>query len=125
MVERRRWVLAGLMMLAAACSSAKSIPGDTSCADLPSAYTTALAAASTCNPAGGTGQCQVLSSPAIPCNCPTYVNDTTVLDSLNAQWRAKGCALPPGTGCVTGCRQDSPRVCVAVDGGGVCQEPGP
>jgi hypothetical protein len=119
----RRLVVAGLMVLAAACSTAKD---DASCANLPATYAASVAAAQTCAPNGDAGQCQMLVRSVIPCNCPTYVNDTTTLDRLNAEWQAKGCSLPAGTGCATGCPNERPRICVAADGGtGVCQVPGP
>jgi hypothetical protein len=98
-----------------------------SCADLPAAYRAALLTAQACDPDAG-GQCSIGVRLDLLCGCATYVNDPTLPHDLNAEWQAQNCATSPSystMGCVTGCRVEAPRTCVAVDGGGgICHEPG-
>lgn len=96
-----------------------------SCADLPTLHTAALATARSCDPSGGSAQCQSSVRLDLLCGCMTYVNDATTVNALYAEWQAQDCpATPPYqmSGCVTGCLVEAPRTCVAVDGGGVCEE---
>jgi hypothetical protein len=98
-----------------------------SCADLPAAYRAALVTAQACDPDGGAGQCSIGVRLDLLCGCATYVNDPTLPHDLIAEWQAQSCLSTPlyqMMGCVTGCRVETPRMCVAVDGGtGVCKEP--
>ena len=98
-----------------------------SCADLPAAYRAALVTAQACDPDGGAGQCSIGVRLDLLCGCATYVNDPTLPHDLNAEWQAQSCAETPlyqMMGCVTGCLDETPRICVTVDGGaGLCEEP--
>jgi hypothetical protein len=65
--------------------------GSPSCDTLASEYTSALTKAKACTP-GTANQCQRMVDSSITCpGCKTYVNDTTTLDTIDAQWKAAGC----------------------------------
>jgi len=136
MRELRRSLLTPVLLGVAACGSsgAPSARGDgaatdapVSCADLPAAYRAALVTAQACDPDGGAGQCSIGVRLDLLCGCATYVNDPTLPHDLIAEWQAQNCLSTPlyqMMGCPTGCRVETPRTCVAVDGGtGVCEEP--
>jgi hypothetical protein len=121
-----------LIMAASACGSSPASPAPTdasgaevahSCADLPALNAAAIAAARSCDPAAGAGQCQAMARTSLPCGgCATYVNDATEANALYAEWQAQGCSTPMMV-CAAECMSETPRVCVATDGGaGVCEE---
>jgi hypothetical protein len=93
----------------------------TSCNDLSSQYAEALNAARSCT-VGASAQCeQAVSSSLSPCfsNCQTYVNDSTTLDGLKAQWLGEGCNNQGVIACpAIACLQPTKGNCVAADGGG-------
>jgi hypothetical protein len=65
--------------------------GNPSCDALTTDYTTALGQAKLCTP-GAPDQCQQMVDSSLSCpGCQTYVNDTTMLDAIDAQWAAAGC----------------------------------
>ncbi|HVY40507.1 MAG TPA: hypothetical protein VHM31_21360, partial [Polyangia bacterium] len=87
-------------------------PGQT-CAQLESAYATALTAAKACTIGAGM-QCRQLADNSIACpGCKVYVNDTTELASLKAQWTSSGCALTRGVCPAIACVVPSPASCVS------------
>jgi hypothetical protein len=133
----RRLVFALVVIGAAACGNsgtpsargdgaADSADGSVSCADLPAAYRAALLTAQACDPDGGAGQCSIGVRLDLLCGCATYVSNPTLPHDLIAEWQAQDCLATPlyqMMGCPTVCVVEAPRICVAVDGGGLCQEP--
>jgi hypothetical protein len=53
------------------------------------------------------------------CGCPTWVNDTSELDPIAAQWAAAGCTsqVCPGVACVA---PGTSAVCVPANSGDLC-----
>ena len=95
----RALVLAGLAQasLGMAASAAPAAPAD--CAALRSAYRSALSAAQLCD-ASTPKSCSARRVAALDdaCHCELSVNParTKELDRLLANYRAQGCATPPG-----------------------------
>jgi hypothetical protein len=78
--------------------------GSPSCDTIATEYSTALGQAKVCTP-GAAGQCQQMVDSSISCpGCKTYVNDTTMLNTIEAEWTAAGCAsmhfVCPAIACV-------------------------
>jgi hypothetical protein len=105
-------------------SGGQPIDGGESCDQLVTDYANAFAAARTCTP-GAANQCQQLAAPTLTtcAPCPQYVNDTTKLTAIQAEWRAQGCALPilcPQIACIL----PGPSTCLSNDAGtapgGIC-----
>jgi hypothetical protein len=94
-----------------------------SCSDLQNQYGAAFADAQMCT-VGASGQCAQLASAELsPCGfgCTYYVDDTTTLNTIKAEWQAAGCDSLVGVECpAIGYVCTTPRVgtCLAADGGG-------
>jgi hypothetical protein len=87
-------------------------PGRT-CSQLESDYATALTAAKACTIGAGP-QCRQLADTSIACpGCRVYVNDTTELAALKAQWTSSGCSLSRGICPAIACIVPSPASCVS------------
>ncbi|HVT10312.1 MAG TPA: hypothetical protein VHO67_22785, partial [Polyangia bacterium] len=94
-------------------SGAGGGPGQT-CAQIESAYATALTDAKACTIGAGM-QCRQLADTSIACpGCKVYVNDTTELAALKAQWTSSGCALSRGVCPAIACVVPSPASCQAI-----------
>jgi hypothetical protein len=94
--------------------------GGQSCTELQTEYANAFPAARSCD-VKANAQCAHLASMTLsPCfsNCMTYVNDTTTLDAIKAQWLAAGCNAVPVVCPAIACIQPTGKMCVAADGGG-------
>jgi len=103
---------AGGQMSTGGKSGTGGAPGQ-SCAQIESAYATALTAAKDCTVGAGL-QCRLLADTSIACpGCKVYVNDTTELASLKAQWTSAGCALSRGVCPAIACVVPSPASCVS------------
>ena len=90
--------------------------GAADCTTLATDYSGALTEAKACTPGAG-GQCKQEVDSSLSCpGCKTYVNDTTMLDAIDAQWTAAGCDkmhfICPAIACV-------------VPGPGTCQASAP
>jgi hypothetical protein len=78
--------------------------GGKSCDALETDYGTALTAAKKCTP-GATNQCQQLVNSSLSCpGCKQYVNDTTALTAIQAEWDSQSCGsmlrVCPAIACV-------------------------
>jgi hypothetical protein len=94
--------------------------GGQSCTELQSEYADALVAARSCD-VKASGQCAHLASSTLsPCfyGCMTYVNDSTALDAIKAEWIGAGCNSAPVACPAIACLQPTGKMCVAADGGG-------
>lgn len=109
---------AGCASMHAAVSAAYTVTGGkwTSCVALNNTYLAAVQAALKCQP-GGAGQCTEATSDRLDCPCPIYVNDTTGLQPLAAQWQADGCNTLPWACPAVLCPDWTPGNC---SGGGTC-----
>jgi hypothetical protein len=94
--------------------------GGQSCSELQSAYSKALTEAKMCNAALSRQQCTHLVSSLLTC-CPTYVDDTTEIDKIYAQWQAAGCI--PTIACpAIVCAVPSRANCVPMNSGDWCTD---
>ena len=130
----------GLLVLAAvlsvgACSSSDAVnrctsacdstPADAiaTCQNLQTSFFAALPAAQSCSVTSG-GQCpKTVPLLSIGCSSPiclVAVNDDSALMPIETQWDLLGCSQLPGYGCAQGCRVARTGICVAGDGGAVC-----
>jgi hypothetical protein len=81
------------------------------CSQLENEYTDALATAKACTIGAGL-QCRELADNSIACpGCRVYVNDTTELTALKAQWTSSGCALSHGVCPAIACVMPAPASC--------------
>lgn len=127
------------LWLAAGCSStatpmtdgAAGAPGSGGadggdvCAALVAAYGQAYARALDCNPNIDSVQCHTLTSLSLSCGqCEAYVNDSTELDQIRAQYSA---SCPPVACPSIACILPVAPVCLPADGGttGRCGYPPP
>ncbi|HEY6478098.1 MAG TPA: hypothetical protein VI456_16085 [Polyangia bacterium] len=86
--------------------------GAASCDALAADYSNALTAAKGCTP-GAASQCQQLVDTSLSCpGCKTYVNDVTMLNAIDDEWTAAGCASMPHGVC--------PAIACIAPGQGVC-----
>jgi hypothetical protein len=93
--------------------------GGQTCADLAMGYSKAMLQARMCNTGLTSVQCAQLVSTALSCGCPTYVNDSTELERINALWTAARC--PPAKICpAIACPNPNKGVCVPIDSGDFC-----
>ena len=60
------------------------------CARLATDYSTAFLQARMCNASVSTAQCTHLVTESLTCGCQGWVNDTSALDRIQAQWTAAG-----------------------------------
>ena len=94
--------------------------GGQSCSELQTAYSKALTQAKMCNAALDRQQCLHLVSSLLTC-CPTYVDDTTEIDKIYAQWQAAGCI--PTIGCpAVVCSVPTRGNCVPMNSGDRCTD---
>jgi len=102
----------------------QAIDGGETCDELVSDYATALVVAKQCT-LGADDQCtQLVENTLSSCpGCEEYVNDTTKLTAIRAQWTDQGCALPVPCAVII-CLLPAPSSCVATGasplGGTVC-----
>ena len=93
------------------------------CQGLQQSFFAALPAAQSCITTSG-GQCQkTVPLLSIGCSspiCMVAVNDDSALMPIETQWDLLGCSQLPGYGCAQGCRVARTGICVAGDGGAVC-----
>lgn len=88
------------------------------CAQLATDYATAFTQARMCNTSVSTAQCTHLVVSSLSCGCQGWVNDTSQLDPIAAQWTAAGCVselcpvacIAPGTS----------GACAPINSGDVC-----
>jgi hypothetical protein len=91
-----------------------------SCTEIQTAYAKAISNARMCSLASSATQCTHLVPGALSCGCPVWVNDTTELDRIKAQWDAAGCTpgiVCPALACLSA---GTHAVCVPIDSGDVC-----
>ena len=89
--------------------------GGKSCGMLESDYGAALSAAKKCNP-GATGQCQELVNSSLSCpGCKQYVNDTTALSAIQAEWDDQNCGSTPHVCPAIACLVPTASVCTSSD----------
>ena len=97
--------------------------GLSSCGTLASAYAAVLAGARSCT-AGAAGQCgKEVPSSLSPCasGCAELVTDSSVLDAIQQEWEAAGCADVATLCPLIACAPPVSAACVATDAGGsVC-----
>jgi hypothetical protein len=88
--------------------------GAASCDALATDYSNAMTAAKKCTP-GAAGQCQQMVDSALSAcagGCKTYVNDATMLSSIEDEWNAAGCASMPHGACpAIACVVPGPSTC--------------
>jgi hypothetical protein len=88
------------------------------CAQLAIDYSTAYLQARMCNSGSGTGQCAHLVITSLTCGCQGWVNDTSALDPIHAQWTAAGCT---SQACPVACSNPGTiGVCVPINSGDYC-----
>jgi hypothetical protein len=89
-----------------------------SCAQIASAYSTAFVQARMCNASVSTLQCTHLVVSSLTCGCSGWVNDTSALDPIAAQWNAAGCT---SQACPVACIAPGTRgTCLGINSGDVC-----
>jgi len=97
--------------------------GLSSCGTFASEYAAVLIGARSCT-AGAAGQCgQQVSSSLSPCSggCTQFVTESSVLNTIQQQWRTAGCADVPVLCPLIACAPATSAACVASDAGGsVC-----
>ena len=97
--------------------------GLSSCGTLVAEYAAVLVGARSCT-AGAAGQCGQAVSPSLsPCDsgCTELVTDSSVLDSIRAEWEAAGCGDVPVNCPRIACPPGVIATCVPSDAGGsVC-----
>jgi len=95
--------------------------GAASCTQLSTDYGAAILRARKCSSILTVLQCTHLVLSSLTCGCQTWVNDTTELDAIQAQWNAAGCTggiVCPAIACINpGTRAN----CVAANSGDICQ----
>jgi hypothetical protein len=99
--------------------------GGDACAALVAAYGQAYGRALDCNPSIDSVQCHTLTRSSLGCGqCETYVNDSTELDQIRAQYSA---SCPPVPCPYIACILPVAPVCLPADGGttGRCGYPPP
>lgn len=90
--------------------------GGESCAQIETAYATALQQAKSCS-LGASNQCQQTAPSSLACGCDTFVNDRSMLDTLQSRWNQANCqngALCPAIACI----MPKSASCRATDAGG-------
>ena len=94
--------------------------GLSSCGTLAAEYAAVLSGAKSCT-AGAAGQCgKEVPSSLSPCSsgCAELVNDSSVLDALQQQWEAAGCADVEVLCPLIACAPPTGATCVPSDAGG-------
>jgi hypothetical protein len=93
--------------------------GGSICNALATAYGLAFNQARMCNASLSTAQCTHLVMSSLSCGCQAWVNDTTTLDPLAAQWTSAGCTtqICPAVACTA---PGTSGVCVVANAGDLC-----
>jgi hypothetical protein len=136
LVSTRLAVLVAVVLTVGACGSSDAVNRCTSacdsspanavatCQGLQTSFFAALPAAQSCGNSKIAGQCQkTVPLLSIGCSspiCMVAVNDDSALMPIETQWNLLGCSQLPGYGCVQGCRVARTGICVAGDGGAIC-----